>query len=243
MSVIRRALVLALLIAVAVPTVAYARVVEYQIQLSPAGEPTGALAVVNVVLDTADPLPQEVSIPVPHGATLLWAGEILGGPPEDDPAREPVVTQVGEMDVYTFTLETALVGQVEISLDPAQITGDELTTTMTWTNPGEEVLVTASVIAESGASNVQVKPTRSGDVQSNEIGETLHPLAGVRVASGESYVIEASWTRGDGAAPVEGGGIDQGLLPYLIGALVIAVLLLVTVLVRERTRARVRDDA
>lgn len=242
MSVIRRALVLALLLTLAVPTFAYARVVEYQIQLSPAGDPTGALAVVNVVLDAADPLPQEVSIPVPHGATLLWAGEILGGAPQDDPAREPVVTQVGDMDVYTFTLEEALVGQLEISLDPAQVSGDELSTTVIWTNPGEEVLVTASVVAESGASNVQVSPARAGDVQINEMGETLHPLAGVRVATGESYVIEASWTRGDGAVPVEADGVDQGLLPYLIGALVIAVLLLVWVLVRERTRARVADD-
>lgn len=243
MSVIRRALVLALMLAIAVPAVAHARVVEYQIQLSPAGDPTGALAVVNVVLDTAEPLPQEVSIPVPHGATLLWAGEILGGAPEDDPAREPVVTQVGDMDVYTFTLDTAFVGQLEIALDPAQVSGNELSKTMTWTNPGEEVLVTASVIAEPGASNVQVKPARSGDVQSNEIGETLHPLAGVRVATGESYVIEVSWTRGEGAAAVEGEGADQGPLPYLIGALVIAVLLLAAVLVRERTRAHVGDDA
>ncbi|MHB1016415.1 MAG: hypothetical protein ACYC2X_00795 [Coriobacteriia bacterium] len=68
MSVIRRAFVLALLLAVAVPAVAHARVVEYQIQLSPVGNATDALAVVSVVLDTADPLPQEVSIPVPHGA-------------------------------------------------------------------------------------------------------------------------------------------------------------------------------
>lgn len=244
MSVIRRAFVLALLLAVAVPAVAHARVVEYQIQLSPVGNATDALAVVSVVLDTADPLPQEVSIPVPHGASLLWAGEILGAAPEDDPARETTLVQVGDMDVYTFTLEQAFVGQVEISLGPAQISGDELSSTMIWTNPGEEVLVSASVIAESGASNVQVTPARSGDVQSNEIGETLHPLQGVRVATGESYVIEASWTRGGGAAtPVEGGGVDQDLLPYLIGALVIAVLLLVAVLVRERTKARVRDDA
>ncbi|MBN2248240.1 MAG: hypothetical protein JW733_06035 [Coriobacteriia bacterium] len=243
MSVIRRALALALLLALAVPTAAYARVVEYQIQLSPAGDPAGALAVVNVVLDSADPLPQEVSIPVPHGATLLWAGEILGGAPEDDPAREPTLQQVGDMDVYTFTLEQTFVGQLEIALDAAEISGNELSYTMTWTNPGEEVLVTASVIAEAGASDVKVAPARAGDVQSNDIGETLHPLEGRRVATGEGYVIEASWTRGAAAVATQSGGADPGVLPYLIGALVIAVLLLVAVVVRERTRARARTDA
>jgi len=241
MSLTRRALALALLFVLALPSAAYARVVEYQIQLSPAGDPAGALAVVNVVLDAGDPLPQEVSVPVPHGATLLWAGEVLGGAPENDPSREPVVAQVGGMDVYTFTLETARVGQVEIALDPASVTDGTLASTMTWTNPGEEVLVRASVVAEAGATDIQLTPPRSGDVQSNEIGETLHPLEGRRLATGESYVIEASWTRGEGTAPVESAPSEQGLLPILIGAFLVAVLALVVVIVRERTRARTHD--
>lgn len=241
MSFTRRALALALLFVLALPSVALARVVEYQIQLSPAGDPSGALAVVNVVLDAADPLPQEVSIPVPHGATLLWAGEILGGAPEEDPSRQPVVAQIGDMDVYTFTLESARVGQVEIALDPARVTDGALSSTMIWTNPGEEVLLRASVVAEAGATDIRLTPPRSGDVQSNDLGETLHPLEGRRLATGESYVIEASWTRGAAAAPTQGGQSEQGLLPVLIGAFLVAVLVLVAVIARERTKARTHD--
>lgn len=237
MSRIRIALVLALLLVVAVPAVAHARVIEYQIQFSPAGGPSGALAVVNVVLDSAEPLPQTVKVPVPHGATLLWAGEILGGAPTDDPARETTVEQVGDMDVYTMTLEKVYVGQLEIALAPARVEGDRLTSGMTWTNPGEEVQLTASVVAESGASDIQLTPPRSGDVQANEAGETLHPLERRRVAPGESYVIEASWVRGAASTPAgESGG--SGMLPYLLGIFVVAVLLLVVVIVRERTKAR-----
>lgn len=243
MPVIRRALALALLFAIAVPATAHARVVEYQIQYSPAGDPAAALAVVNVVLDSADPLPQEVSIPIPHGATLLWAGEILGGAVEDDPAHEPTIEQVGDMDVYTFMLEKAHVGQIEAAFDPARISGSELSSTLTWTNPGEDVLVRASVIAEAGATGVEVTPARSGDVQSNEIGETLHPLEPQHLANGESYVIDVSWTRGVQAPGLEGGDNSQNLLPLLIGAFMLALLLLVIVLVRERTRARARSDA
>ncbi len=238
MSRIRLALVLALLLVIAVPAVAHARVIEYQIQLSPAGGPTGALAVVNVVIDSAEALPQTVEVPVPHGATLLWAGEILGGDPADDPMRETTVEQVGDMDVYTMTLEQVYVGQLEIALAPARIEGDRLSSTMTWTNPGDEVQLSASVVAESGASAIELAPPRAGDVQMNEAGETLHPLERRRVASGESYVIEASWTRGAASAPTADGGDGGGMLPYLIGAFVAAVLLLLAVLVRERTRTQ-----
>jgi len=242
MSVMRRAFAVALLLVLTVPAVAHARVVEYQIQLSPAGDSAAALAVVNVVLDSADPLPQEVSVPVPRGSTVLWVGEILGGAVDDDPTREPVLERVDDMDVYTFTLEEARVGQLEIALEPARISGDTLSSTMVWTNPGEEVQVNASVIAEPGASDIQLSPPRSGDVQSSDIGETLHPIEGERVATGESYVIEASWTRAADAAAIQGETTDQGLLPLLIGAFVVAVLLLVVVLVRERTRTRLRND-
>lgn len=238
MSRIRLALVLALLLVVALPGVAHARIIEYQVQLSPAGGPSGAMAVVNVVLDSADTLPQTVAIPVPHGAALLWAGEILGGSPEDDPARTTTVEQVGDMDVYTMTLEQVHIGQLEIGLSPARIEGDRLSSTMTWTNPGDEVQLSASVIAESGATEIQLTPPRSGDVQMNEAGETLHPLERRRLATGESYVIEASWTRGAASAPTVDGGDGGGMLPYLIGAFVAAVLLLVAVLVRERTRVQ-----
>ena len=239
MSRIRLVLALTLLLVVAVPAVAHARVIEYQIQLSPAGGPTGALAVVSVVLDSADALPQTVKVPVPHGATLLWAGEILGGDPADDPVRETTVEQVGDMDVYTMTLEQVYVGQLEIALAPARIEGDRLSSTMTWTNPGDEVQLSASVVAEPGASDIEFTPPRAGDVQTNEAGETLHPLERRRVATGESYVIEASWTRGSASAPIASDN-DSGMLPYLIGAFVAAVLLLVAVMVRERTRVRTR---
>lgn len=238
MSRIRLALVLALLLVVALPGVAHARIIEYQVQLSPAGGPSGAMAVVNVVLDSADTLPQTVAIPVPHGAALLWAGEILGGSPEDDPARTTTVEQVGDMDVYTMTLEQVHIGQLEIGLSPARIEGDRLSSTMTWTNPGDEVQLSASVIAESGATEIQLTPPRSGDVQMNEAGETLHPLERRRLATGESYVIEASWRRGASSAPVTTGDAGSDLLPYLLGAFIVAVLLLVVVMVREQTKGR-----
>jgi hypothetical protein len=137
------------------------------------------------------------------------------------------------MDLYTFSMEQTRIAQVEVALGTPGFSGNRLTGTVTWTNPGDEVLVNASVIAEPGAADIKTTPAVTGGVQENSVGETLHPLGGVRLAQGESLVIEASWRRG----AADGGG-GSAVLPLLIGALVAAVAGLVIVIVRERTRVR-----
>ena len=63
----------------------------------------------------------------------------------------------------------------------------------------------------------------------------LHPLAGVQLASGDSYEIAVEWTRAGSAAATDG---SSPVLPILLGLLVAAIVALVVVIVRERTRAR-----
>jgi len=216
-----------------VPAVAHAATVrEYQLQYSPAAEPTTSMLIVTAVVDPSASLPATVTIPAPAGSTLLWSGEVLGGDPAADPFREATKQTVGSMDLYTFTVEQARLAQIEVSLGAPTISGTRVSGTMTWTNPGAEVLVSASVVAEPGAADVKTTPAVTGGVQQNSVGETLHPLGGVRLVTGGSYVIEASWRRGGG------GSSESVLLPIIIGALVVAVIALVIVVARERTRAR-----
>lgn len=230
--------VLSLLLVVASPAAAHGRVIEYQLQFSPSGDPTAALAIVNVVLDPDDPLPQKVSVPVPKGAALLWAGEILGGDASGDIAHEAALAKAGDVDVCTLTLEKSYVGQVEVALDPPKVSGDELSAGMEWENSGEEALVRASVVIEPGASDVRVSPPQSGAVQQNEAGETLYPLEPRRVGKGESYVIEVQWKRGAASSADGGGQGSPGTLRYLIGAFIAALVALIAVVVRERTHGR-----
>ena len=229
-----RTLAIALALTLLLPSAAFAGVREYQIQFAPTGDPTSALAIVNALLDPQDALPAEIQIPVPAGATVLWAGEVLGGDPADDPTSTYTVERVDDMDVYTMTLTQSYTGQMEIALDPASVKGDRVESGFTWVNTGPEVMVNAAVVAETGAADIQVVPARVGDVQSNDIGETLHPLEGRRVATGDSYAITASWERT--VANASGATDSPGALPYLLGALLVAILALIAVVVGERTR-------
>lgn len=233
----RRLAPLALALALLLPASAHgAGVREYQLQYAPAGAGAGSLLIVSALLDPQTPLPATVTVPVPAGSVMLWAGEILGGAPADDPSREVTMETVGDMDVYTLTLEQTYTAQLEIELPAATIDGNRLSSSVTWTNPGEEVLVTAAVIAEPGADDIEITPEVAGEVQTNDLGEKLHPLTGTRVAQGDEYAITAEWTRGSASADTPTG--SSRVVPALLGALVVAIIALVVVIARERTRSR-----
>jgi hypothetical protein len=235
---VHRIIAVAATLVLLLPAAAFANVMEYQLQYEPAGDGVGALLIVNAVVDPATALPQEVSIPVPDGATLLWSGELLGGDPSDDPQRATTTSEVDGVQVHTLTLEQSHTAQLELLLPSPSVSGDRLNADVSWPNVGEEIPVTASVIAEAGASDIVIEPARAGDVQTNDVGQTLHPLERKRLATGESYVIDVSWTRGASAAGGGDGASSNGLLPYVIGALVVAVVALAVVVTIERTRAR-----
>lgn len=227
----RTALVLALVALLVILVPAYASAAdatEYQLQLSPVGEEGRSQLIVTVVLDPAASLPATVSVPVPAGATVLWSGELLGGDPGADPYREATVTSVGGVTVCTFRLEQSSVGQVELELGAPTVSGSKVRSSLVWTNPGPEVRVSGSVVAEPGATGVDVVPSPAGESRTNDVGETLYPLGEQRVPTGASYTIDVSWRR-SGQFP---------LLEVLAAVLVLAVVALVLVLARERARAR-----
>lgn len=239
MSRLSRLLPLALAFALLLPAVSASAAVvrEYQIQFAPTVEQGGAVAIVTAVLDPSEALPAAINVPVPAGAELLWAGEILGGDPQADPVRETTVERVGEMDVYTLTLEQAYTAQLEIRLPAPTIAGSAVSAAMKWTNPGPEALVTGSIVVEPRAGDVSTTPEAVGETRTNEIGETLYPLQGVRVPEGGSYDISVEWQRGSADGDAAEGG-ESLMLPIVIAALVLAVVALAVVIVRERTRTR-----
>lgn len=235
MARLTRLLALALVIALALPAAASAAVVrEYQLQFAPAATTGGSLAIVTALVDPQESLPASVTVPVPAGSTLLWAGEILGGDPAADPARTPTMERVGEMDLYTFTLEQSYTAQLEIQLPDPTIDGSRLSATLSWTNPGAEVLVTGAIIVEPGAGNVETTPDVSGEIQTNDVGESLYPLEGVRLAEGGTYAMSVEWDR-EGEAE---GGASNNTLVLLLIALVAALVTLIAVVARERTRTK-----
>jgi len=235
MARLTRFLALALVIALALPAAASAAVVrEYQLQFAPVATTGSSLAIVTALVDPQESLPASVTVPVPAGSTLLWAGEILGGDPAADPARTPTMERVGEMDLYTFTLEQSYTAQLEIQLPDPTVDGSRLSASMNWTNPGDEVLVSGAIIVAPGADNVETTPELAGEIQTNDAGESLYPLAGVRLAEGGTYAMSVEWDR-EGSAE---GTTSNNTLVLLLIALVAALVTLIAVVARERTRTK-----
>lgn len=237
---IRPLIAIALALVLLLPAVAVAGPVrEYQLQYEPAGDVNGALMIVSALVDPQLPLPVTISVPAPHGSTLLWAGEILGGDPAQDPSRTTTVEQIGEMDVYTLTVEQSHTAQLELQLPAPSVSGSTVSASVDWTNPGDAVLVTAAVIVEAGAEDVTTEPGLTGSVQTNDAGQSLYPLGGIQLENGGTYAIAVEWTRGQGGTG--GGGTTTESSPILwivLLALVVAVVALAIVVTRERTKAR-----
>lgn len=240
MKRIRHLFVITLALVLLLPATALAGPVrEYQLQYDPMGEAGGALMIVSALVDPQLPLPVTISVPVPRGATVLWAGEVLGGDPASDPTRTTTVEQVGDMDVYTLTMEQAYTAQFELRLQAPTVSADAVSSAVTWTNPGDEVLVNASVITEAGAGDVTTTPKLAGAIQTNDAGQSLYPLEGRQVPTGEPFTIEVTWKRAQAGAAAGGDAAGSSpVLAVVLFLLVAAIAALVVVVARERTRAR-----
>lgn len=227
--------------ALLVPASASAAVVrEFQLQFAPVAEAEGALVIVSALVDPQESLPASVTVPVPAGAQLLWAGEVIGGDPAADPSRTVTVERVGDMDLYTLTLEQAYTAQLEIRLPKPEVSSSRVKAGLTWTNPGDEVLVNAAIVVESGAKGVKTKPATAGEIQTNSVGESLYPLTGQRIAKDASYVIDVEWKR---SGPASSAGSSSNTLALLLGALFVAAVALISVVVADRTRRRRASEA
>ena len=70
-------------------------------------------------LPTGATLPANVSLAVPAGGKVGWAGEILGGDPSKDPSVKYTVKTGKAYDLVGFTLTTSRNAQVEVSVPKA----------------------------------------------------------------------------------------------------------------------------
>jgi len=231
----RLSLALAALVAVlalATPAVAAGAVAEYQVQYSPVGTTGNSQMIVNVILSDDTPLPAVVEVPIPAGAQVLWAGEILGGDPALDPARETSVTPVTGGQLVTFTLSEVRIAQVEADLARASIDGSRVSATMAWTNTAEPAPVLASIRLPADAGDVTIQPRPIGEPQFNDVGESLYTLPVRQMANGDVY--EATVTYRTGIASERG---DSSVLLVVVGVLlVLAVVTLVVLVGRDRSR-------
>lgn len=228
---------LALVATALAPSVAHARVSEYQVQFLPVGQTGSSEVIVNVVLSPETSLPATVTVPLPAGAQVLWAGEILGGNPADDPFRQPSVVPTAGALAAVFRLEQRPIAQVEATVGEPRVRGKRVESTLSWVNAAEEGTYTFSVVVEAGARDVEISPRPVGEPRRNEAGEALYVLAPVRLAAGQKFEVSVRYDRSTGAASSDATTSGSPVIVVAAAGLGLALIALVLVLRKERAHS------
>ncbi len=197
---------------------------------------SGQLIVVTAVtVPETVKLPTTVRIPVPEGATVQWAGEILGGELSADPARTYKVIQSPVGGQYAeFTLEQTRSAQVDSAMAVVKVEGGVTSAAFEWIQSVSSPLTSFSVRVPANASNPQITPPPSGQPDTNAAGERLYTANPVKLESGQKQPVSFSYSTA--AAPPAGAAASSldTLIFAIVAALAVALIALVVVLVRQR---------
>jgi len=208
----------------------------------------GTLVVVTALtIPETTQLPVTVRIPVPAGAQIQWAGEVLGGDPAADPGREYKVKKSPAGGQYAeFTVETTRVVQLDSYLPVIKTDGANVSAAFDWIQSVTSPSQTFSIRAPKGATNVVITPKSSGTPETNAAGETLYPGDSLQLKVGSTTPVSLAYTQGSTATAgtiTSTSGKSQSLLYFIFATLVVAAGILLVVLVKQRERANAAPEA
>lgn len=202
-----------------------------QAQVWPEIDPDNTLVIVGATLPTDTPLPVVVELPLPAGAQVQWAGEIEGTDPDLDVERTPEVVPATGGSAVRFTVEQYPSFQYEAFIPRAALDPADVNITFDWIQTVPSLDISIAWKLPAGISDVSFDPDAPGQPAMNEVGESLYTLAPLTLQPGDSMSFSASYVHAD-AQSDSGSGI--GVMPILIGALIIALVALVIVAMRQR---------
>ena len=184
------------------------------------------------------PLPYEAELAVPSGTQLQWIGEILGGPPAEDPQLQYVKTTVGDMDIYKFTLTKSRTAQFEgFPTGMTGTAGEIQNTTIKWTAWQDLPSVRVSQRLPRGAQVAQASDGASmqaGDETYSRYSKTVtNAKAGDVVDLTFSYTLPTS-------APSAGSSQSSTnvIVTVFMGAAALLLLGIVVVSMRQKAETR-----
>ena len=184
------------------------------------------------------PLPYEAELAVPSGTQLQWIGEILGGPPSEDPQLPYVKTTVGGMDVYKFTLTKSRTAQFEgMPTGMTGTAGEIQSTTIKWTAWQDLPSVRVSQRLPRGAQVAQASDGASmqpGDETYSRYSKTVtNAKAGEVIDLTFSYTLPTS-------APSAGSSQSSTnvIVTVFMGAAALLLLGIVVVSMRQKAATR-----
>lgn len=237
MRVLYSALLAAVLV-VAGSTTAFAAPVSLakstiECQLLPEGDTTGAIIIVVAQIPDSATLPALVRLPLPAGATVLWAGEVVGTDVSNDIERTHTVSSANGGKYIEFTLEKSRIAQYEAKLTMPMKDATKVKMALDWVQSVASKDVQFSVRIPTAGEPLKSTPKAEGEPQANEIGESLYTLKKIALKPGEKKTIELEY--GTGLAPVEDSGLPTTTILMIVGgALVIAIAALMYVVSRQR---------
>lgn len=185
-------------------------------------EQSNSVLLVSGTLPESTTLPAEVSLSVPQGAQLQWAGEVFGGDPSKDIEATPAKTTQDGADVYTFTLTKARVGQVEIITPAVAFDGQAYTPSLTWvaTQAVPEVRMSARIPAGSTIA----RPAEGAALEPGPEGYSYYTARFTDVKPGDTPSLAFAYSAAPAAAaPAAAGGGAADNTALLIVVLVVVV--------------------
>ncbi|MBA4370852.1 MAG: hypothetical protein C0418_04660 [Coriobacteriaceae bacterium] len=227
--------VLAFLSIGAVPALA-APVAWESVSLSLHDEGGTQILIVSGTLPDSVALPAQVELPVPKGSELSWSGEILGGPPAQDPAVQTATRTVGASDVYAFTLTKARIGQVEVLVPGSYaFDGSAYSARLSWTPVADVPEVTVDVRVPRAAEIV--KPAEGAKLGPGPEGYAFYSRTFRDVRAGKPVTLAFTFTAPAPVAPTSGASdADAGAVPVLLGVVAAAIAVVVLTAASRRIR-------
>lgn len=220
------AMVLATVPAVPVGAAETPSAIPMSVQLWPEAEPSQLLLIVSADLPADAKLPATVTLPLPEGATVLWAGEVTGGNPESDIKRMPEVVEGKGGKALRIELESARSAQYEASVGTLTVSGQKTSGRLRWVQSVEASTTSFAVRTPANVSSINIRPTPSDLPQRNSQGESLFTLPDRALSLGEAVTIDVSYSRGGQVAPaadVNAGsgasGVNKFTLILVVGGL------------------------
>jgi hypothetical protein len=186
---------------------------------------SGQLVIVTAIaVPESTKLPATVRIPVPDGAAVQWAGEILGGDLSADPARPYKIVKSPAGGQYAeFTLEQTRSAQVDSQSSTVTVDGAKTSAAFEW--------------VQSNASGVKITPEPSGAPDTNSNGERLYSGGQMTLTPGQTQNVAFSYSTVVAGPSTASTDPVRSLVIVLIIALVAAVAALAVAVARQRKGA------
>lgn len=212
---------------------------RYEVQFWPEGDVASSVLIVSITLPEGTALPTTVRLPLPVGAQVTWAGEIMGGAIDNDILRPHQFVQgVGGQSVE-MTLEQTLTAQYDASYLPVDANGGDYSIALDWTQSEPSDSTDFSVRLPGTVADIEIDPATVGGPQVNTGGERLYSLSPISLEPGENQVLSVAYAR-----PELGGGTSDGstVLPWLLGALALAIIVLVLAIARRNRMSSAEEE-